>query len=170
MVRSDNEGQFANLAHGALWRALLRTRGGSFGNAGSRSLRRRLSERRLGWAGQQGRLRAAGPLSDATTDDGGRFVLIGATASDYKLFAFEDIDPNLIYDPTLMERFANRDLIEIEQAGSSTPRQTQQLQGIRTGVRSGVFAELFVGCCVHPQSHTRRRDAGYSSVTGFAWL
>jgi protocatechuate 3,4-dioxygenase beta subunit len=69
-----------------------------------------------------------------TTDGDGRFVLVGAAQSTaYKLFAFEDLDLNLVYDPTLIERFPNRDLIEIEENGGTTQRnRSQQLQGIRT--------------------------------------
>jgi Carboxypeptidase regulatory-like domain len=82
----------------------------------------------------------------ATTDREGRFVLVGAVpGTEYKLFAFEDIDTNLIYDPDLMDRFPNRDLMDIEEvAGTDTPaqRRAQQLRGIRSVTFSG-----FTGPC-----------------------
>jgi hypothetical protein len=87
------------------------------------------------WSGLDNKVAFSPPdrFLSTTTDGEGRFVLVGAAPStQYKLFAFEDIDPNLIYDPSLIERFPNRDLIEIEQAGETQRSRTQQLQGIRT--------------------------------------
>jgi hypothetical protein len=71
----------------------------------------------------------------ATTDSNGRFVLTGVPPTmEYKLFAFEDLDTNLIYDPDLIGRFTNRDLIDIEGGAIDAPAQqrTQQAQGLRS--------------------------------------
>jgi hypothetical protein len=88
------------------------------------------------WSGLDNKVAFSPPdrFLSTTTDGEGRFVLVGAAVwTDYKLFAFEDIDLNLIYDPALIERFPNRDLIEIEEAGAEIQRnRSQQLQGIRT--------------------------------------
>jgi hypothetical protein len=88
------------------------------------------------WMGMDNKVAFSPPdrFLSTTTDGEGRFVLGSAALStDYKLFAFEDIDLNLLYDPSLIERFPNRDLIEIEQAGGDAQRsRSQQLQGVRT--------------------------------------
>jgi len=101
------------------------------------------------WLGMDNKVAFSPPdrFLSATTDGEGRFVLMGAAqATQYKLFAFEDIDLNLIYDPSLIERFPNRDLIEIEQAGGEAPRsRAQQLQGIRT-VSVGAFPSQNRNC------------------------
>jgi hypothetical protein len=76
----------------------------------------------------------------ATTDSGGGFVLIGAVPStEYKLFAFEDLDTNLIYDPQLLDRFSNRDSMDIEEvAGQDSSVQLRtQLQG--GSIRSVIY-------------------------------
>jgi hypothetical protein len=52
----------------------------------------------------------------------------------------------LIYDPSLIERFPNRDLIEIEESGGDVQRnRNQQLQGIRT-VSVPAFQSLNRNC------------------------
>jgi len=71
-----------------------------------------------------------------TTDAQGRFILPGAVpGAPYKLFAFEDLDTNFVYDPDLVGRFPNRDLIDLEQVGdTNAPLQnrTQQLRALRS--------------------------------------
>jgi len=63
---------------------------------------------------------------------------LSVTFTEYKLFAFEDLDPNLVYDPDLIGRFPNRDLIDTEvMAGGggdsrTQGQQTQQLGGLRS--------------------------------------
>lgn len=40
----------------------------------------------------------------ATTDQNGRFTLRGIPPGDYKLFAWEDLEPNGYFDPDLLRR------------------------------------------------------------------
>ena len=71
-----------------------------------------------------------------TTDAEGRFILPGAVpGTEYKLFAFEDLDTNFVYDPDLIGRFPNRDLTDLEQvADTNAPLQnrSQQLNALRS--------------------------------------
>jgi hypothetical protein len=104
------------------------------------------------WTGLDNKVAFSPPdqFLSTTTDTEGRFVLVGAALSTaYKLFAFEDLDLNLIYDPSLIERFPNQDLIEIEQAGVDVQRnRSRQLQGIRTVSVSG-FSSPNQNCSVN---------------------
>ena len=64
----------------------------------------------------------------------------GAVSStEYKLLAFEDLDTNRIYDPSLMDLFPNRELVDVENIAenSTLQRRVLQQQGIRT-VTSGI--------------------------------
>jgi hypothetical protein len=70
-----------------------------------------------------------------STDNEGKFTLSAAVSdTEYKLFAFEDLDPNLVYDPALLNYFPNRDVIDIEDVAENTPvqRRVQQQQVLRS--------------------------------------
>jgi len=67
------------------------------------------------------------------TDSVGRFELWGAThreGQEYHLFAFEDIDPNMIYDLGFSERFHGKESFVIRREGKS--QLTWLVQQIRT--------------------------------------
>jgi protocatechuate 3,4-dioxygenase beta subunit len=71
----------------------------------------------------------------STTNSEGRFTLTGAVLNtEYKLFAFEDLDTNRVYDPSLTELFPNRELIDLEDVdeGGAVQRRLQQLRGIQS--------------------------------------
>ena len=108
------------------------------------------------WGGQDSAVAFTPPdrYLTTTTDAEGRFVLSGAVpGTEYKLFAFEDLDPNLTYDPDLVDRFPNRDLIDLEEtAGTNAPLQnrTQQLRGqrsVRLQGSSAFRADVNTGPC-----------------------
>jgi hypothetical protein len=46
----------------------------------------------------------------AVSDDAGFFVLSAVPSIEYKLYAFENLDPNEMYDPDFAERFRNREI------------------------------------------------------------
>jgi hypothetical protein len=46
----------------------------------------------------------------AVSDDAGFFELRALPSVEYKLYAFESLDPNDIYDPEFAERFRNREI------------------------------------------------------------
>ena len=62
------------------------------------------------------------------TDSAGRFELWGATTlegEEYHLYAFEDIDPNMIYDPGFTERFHSKESFVIRREENPGWRVTQ---------------------------------------------
>jgi len=44
----------------------------------------------------------------AQTDQNGHFVLIGIAPGDYKLFAWEDIEPYSYFDPDVLKQFEDK--------------------------------------------------------------
>jgi protocatechuate 3,4-dioxygenase beta subunit len=83
----------------------------------------------------------------ATTDSQGMYRITGVFPRDstrpigdaeYRLYAFEDLDPNLIYDPALPERFRNREIFT---------RVTVEPDGNR---RSSIATVATVSTCPHP--------------------
>jgi hypothetical protein len=65
-----------------------------------------------------------------STDGEGYFVLSGAVSgTEYKLLAFEDLDPSFLFDPGLADRFSTRDLIEVEEREDPQPAPRGQRRG-----------------------------------------
>jgi hypothetical protein len=69
----------------------------------------------------------------ATTDSQGRYRITGvfprdstrpAQDAEYRLYAFEDLDPNMIYDPAFPERFRNREIFSKVTAEPGGTRRT----------------------------------------------
>jgi hypothetical protein len=61
----------------------------------------------------------------AITDQAGRYAFKGVTPGDYKLFAWEDIEPFGYFDPAFLEKY--------ETAG--TPIHVEQNQSVSTNLR-----------------------------------
>ena len=56
-----------------------------------------------------------------TTDQAGRFTIQGAVPGDYKLFAWEDLEPGDYFNPTILEQYETRGTqIRIEERGRAT--------------------------------------------------
>lgn len=80
------------------------------------------------------------------TDHTGHFQLFGADEVEYHLYAFESIDPNVMYEPGFSDRFQNREIFAIrkwqfkdgrwEQSGSalSTTATTDSCGATKPGV------------------------------------
>src|SRR5579871_4123841 len=45
------------------------------------------------------------PSKVVTTDQAGRFRIAGIAPGDFKLFAWSDVEPNIYFDSSFMERF-----------------------------------------------------------------
>jgi protocatechuate 3,4-dioxygenase beta subunit len=48
------------------------------------------------------------PLKVVTTDQSGRFAIRGIAPGDYKIFPWEDVEPNAYFDPTFMEHYESQ--------------------------------------------------------------
>jgi hypothetical protein len=56
-----------------------------------------------------------------TTDQSGRFTIRGIVPGDYKIFAWEDVEPNAYFDPSFMEHYQSQGQpLHIEENGAAT--------------------------------------------------
>ena len=60
-------------------------------------------------------------LKIETTDHSGRFAIRGIVPGDYKIFAWEDIEPNAYFDPLFMEHYESQGQpLHIDESGQVT--------------------------------------------------
>ena len=75
---------------------------------------------RPGGAGS-GELESPGPLQNASTDQEGRFTFRGITPGDYRIFAWEDIEPFAYFDPAVVKQYeAAGKLVRIQESSAET--------------------------------------------------
>jgi Carboxypeptidase regulatory-like domain len=64
-------------------------------------------------------------LKTAVSDQGGRFEMKGLAPGDYRVFAFEDIEPGAAEDPDFMKRFTDKSKqVTIKELGTETVETT----------------------------------------------
>jgi hypothetical protein len=60
-----------------------------------------------------------------TADQSGQFAFRGISPGSYRLFAFDDLEPNIYFDPSFIEKYESRGIsVQVDEAGHATVRLT----------------------------------------------